>query len=615
MTLRVGLFSEPYSRHGGFGGTAVTKSLGQSQLPKWEIFVREAIQNSWDARSTPAGPISFGIDTFSLSRAQKEYLSEGLLVETQKTASLQNLTRALSAVEPLEMLVVWDSGTKGLGGLTDPSRAPKPGQPTDFADFIFNIGQPEDHAIGGGTFGFGKAVFYRASQMGTCVIYSQTLVDGEIENRLIAVSVQPPFTSKALRFTGRHWWGVSDSAGEVAPIVGEESRQLAETLGLVRFPAGSTGTVIAVLSPDWSADDEVKSFGGLALRLREAAIKWAWPHMVAAPSSTPTIDFSFSHEGSLLSTPDVSNHEAVGPFVSLYMDWLTGTYSRELGLRQEKTIHVGQGRGRHMGTLSFVRIPQMTTKKSSQLADSKVALMRAPRLIVQYLEVPNSNEIEQYGVFVAAEDSEVERLFAEAEPPTHDKWEGDEVGVSIGRPVRSALAKITEVFRPVKSPHEFALLDEDLGNQTSGLERVSLMLGRAIAGSGGLGAGRRVRRDASPRLPRDSSPRATLESVGELVLVGEEIVSSFLVRVVAAGPSESVGLHADVKILSESGNEDLTTLEVAERPRPLGWFHEEGEQVSQNDRVDVPNRDAIYIFKVGQRPDMPVTIVVGCDAS
>ena len=60
------------------------------------------------------------------------------------------------------MLFVTDRGTEGLGG---PTRADEvhEGESHDYVSFVLNVGEPRDTKLGGGTYGFGKAVFFLAS--------------------------------------------------------------------------------------------------------------------------------------------------------------------------------------------------------------------------------------------------------------------------------------------------------------------------------------------------------------------------------------------------------------------------------------------------------------------
>ena len=132
-------------------------------------FVREAIQNSLDAR-LPGRPLRFRV-LFSpapamLAGARKaRYLAH---LGEHLSASRSSLTKLPAADEPLEFVVVEDFGTRGLQG--DPAQSEDeeigaPGARNDFYYFWRNVGRSRKQSSELGRWGLGKTVFPAASRI------------------------------------------------------------------------------------------------------------------------------------------------------------------------------------------------------------------------------------------------------------------------------------------------------------------------------------------------------------------------------------------------------------------------------------------------------------------
>ena len=140
--------------------------VGRPELDLLTILVREAAQNSWDARlPSSSDPVDFRIDIRTVGPAHSGAWRE-LLIENAPDSVEQFPLRDTLRHGPIRLLSVSDRGTRGLGG---PTRADSAvGKSRDFVSFIRNIGEPRDTALGGGTYGFGKGIFW-----GNALVYQQ----------------------------------------------------------------------------------------------------------------------------------------------------------------------------------------------------------------------------------------------------------------------------------------------------------------------------------------------------------------------------------------------------------------------------------------------------------
>ncbi|WP_189600982.1 hypothetical protein [Streptomyces lateritius] len=317
----------------------------------------------------------------------------------------------------VRVLAVSDRGTRGLGG---PTRADKAvGPERDFVSFIRNIGEPRDKVLGGGTYGFGKGIFYLLSKPGTVLVHTRCRTPkGGFETRLIGCTLWESYVAVEgngdRRFTGRHWWG--DTSGDVVePLVGNEAEVMAHRLGLKSFGADETGTSLIVVDPNLDELTPTDAVDYLA-----ETITWhLWPKMIAVGDRPPAMRFSVSCDGVERAVPDPRETRPLDMFVAAY-EAMTGPEGLDLECRKPK---------RHLGRLGLVKRirPPMEPSRASLLLDidnlvHHVCLMRPAELVVTYRPGPKPpSENQGYaGVFRA--DEALDEVYAKAEPPTHDSW-------------------------------------------------------------------------------------------------------------------------------------------------------------------------------------------------
>lgn len=482
------LFAEPFAPNGGADAAAQQNAFGRSWLSPWETFLRETVQNSWDARTRDESTsIDFEISWKTLSPEARQTLTSTVFVN-QPAASLDLFT-VLGSDEDVAILRVEDRRTRGLGGPTRADIAVASGERTDFRDFVRNFGRDKDKKVGGGTFGIGKAVLYRASSVSTTLIYTQTRdASGNVEARFIAVHASDSYQAGNKNFTGRHFWGLKDPAdadGALAePVTGDDARSIAVLLGLTTLAENETGTSIAVVQPLLLTDETRRT---VIEQLAAAAGKWAWPHIIhrnEVNEPAPTIRFRFFDEQDEVAVP---NPESSAETRSFAWAFLAGHQvkagEKPIVKVEHEPIFFGSGKSKRLvGDLFYQAAAPLSSadKQESSERTAVVALMRDPRFIVKYLEVsvPNSR-LNVVGVFIA--DAEFDEAFALTEPVAHDDWKpsgrGGAVNAALNRISKSLRAKFgSTAVRPVTQGH-------------TGLTRLTRELGGILSSGMGPGAG------------------------------------------------------------------------------------------------------------------------------
>ncbi|GAB4523329.1 MAG: hypothetical protein OHK0046_36870 [Anaerolineae bacterium] len=422
--------SERVGPTGNITSRGVMNQLGRPQLEPLAVLVREAVQNSWDARAPGTTSITFGASGWSLTPKQQRILNDHVFADLPPEEYLP-LVKHLRNNEPMHVVAIYDRGTTGLGG---PTRADRPSMDgsRDFVDFLRNVGQPPDKKLAGGTYGYGKAAFYRVSHTQTICVYTRCMYQGKPQSRFIGAALGTDYRDKdGVPYTGRHWWGELDD-GIAEPLV-QNADTLAAHIGLRDFLGEDFGTVILILQPQLEQrDEETGSFTRTPLQamnlIAENMLLYFWPKMLKYDAAKPSINFEVSWDHQPVPIPAPEDFPPLAGFVQA-MYRLKGRQAdnnfphRKLGIRSQRP-------SRYLGELALQKYPAVTEnrfdtgEKHSAFAslNHHTALMRQPELIVKYLAGTTSNNpgLGYYGVFIT--DDQVDDIFAESEPPTHDDW-------------------------------------------------------------------------------------------------------------------------------------------------------------------------------------------------
>jgi hypothetical protein len=407
-------YSEPYSPSGSVSAEGAKNALGRPKLSLPELLVREALQNSCDARDPSSdAPVTFSLRLGNLLPGHREALRESLLDRPSDGLPLHLSLQK----DRLPALFIEDRGTVGLGGPTRADIAVPPGAPTDFVDFLRNIGTPPDKQFGSGSYGYGKSVLFRASAASTIVVYSRCrLHAGVQQSRLIATALGTGHVDDGVRMTGRHWWGSPDPVVGAEPLLDERADALASDLGFERM--GETGTSIMVIDPALGL-----THAEAGAQLLDAALLYAWPQLADVPG-VPRLELSVSVDGAQLAVPDPARDQQLAGFVAALRK-VHQSNSVPILCRKPKQV---------LGKVAFEAVspaPLQDTRADDEdrgarrifaLGLNHVALMRRAHLVINYRSGPPHHVpgVAWSGVFVA--DDGVDDAFRDSEPPSHDEW-------------------------------------------------------------------------------------------------------------------------------------------------------------------------------------------------
>lgn len=542
-------WSQRFPPEGSAASEGIRRQLGTPRLDPLAVLVREAAQNSADARAGER-PVDFTIALARLDAAARERWRETLLPEPGGDASF-GLADCL-ADESSVMLTVSDRNTTGLGG---PLRADQLGDDPDFVNLVRNIGEPRDKEFGGGTYGFGKGILFTTSSVGVVLVRSRCLWQGRVQTRLIGAALGHSFHRDGVPFTGRHWWGTVDD-GVLDPVLDDAAEQTAYELGLPPYAEpNALGTDIVVIGADLGrhvqdTDDEaVPRDVETAADYIASAMLWnLWPLLITGPTGEPAMTCRVVTDTRTITVPDPATVPRLWPFVTALRAVDAGG-GKSITRRQPTPLNTGSFRA--VTAVAARRRDWRDAAAPFTGPARHCALMRQAGLVVTYFEGPAlPGDDQQYGaVFRSSRDAD--GAFAAAEPPTHDAWVTHGLPELDRRTVDTALRGIRSRLADIAVPGQ---ADDGRVTTQPPLGHLSQRLGDLVApavthpdevptsspGRGGTrGAGRR--------------PAATVTRPATLALVdGEPRITA---SVEVAESSETLWLTASAVVALDVGNE------------------------------------------------------------
>ncbi len=610
--------SEKIGDSGGHieGATPLT---GRLSLPA--LLVREAVQNAWDARDDDRGgqSVRFSIDGWDLDNDKLDDLRKLLPVAElgrDGFGRLQDSDDGQGVLHPaavlrrnsLRILVISDRNTVGLCG---PSRGgiawrpvrnggPFPRGQQRFANFVRNTGRPpSDIGNGdGGSFGVGKSSLWMASECGTILIHSRTTDEkGEPIERFIG-SIHGEYFERNDGgvddevFTGRHFIGVgTDNDRFVEPITGSNAQLAARSLPLPPY-ADETGrpvygTSIVIIAPRLFLPWEVEM-----ARLRDA-VRWhVWPKRVPGvriEDSAADMDIALRWNNNEVLIKSPLDDPELRPYASALLDCARrrksdephrdvtarcGNPKKELGEIKFRTGTPGVENVFHETGTQVQRWAKgsaepaldetsMDSEVEFEVPWGQIALIRRePLLLVRYEPIGGPEEAaNEVGVFLSADDPEVESALTKAEPAAHDEWNPQQLGSVKGNHRKTFVRRTLEEILRAKKEFIAALRPSNYGGVGDGEQDLSRRISGGLkGGTGGWKWNESGNSTADPN-PREVRPTALLQfsrtdSSSDGVTVHELAVT---LQGITADPC-SVRLTAGGSAFDSSGPMDVNDL-------------------------------------------------------
>ncbi|OBF21612.1 hypothetical protein A5725_13545 [Mycobacterium kubicae] len=353
---------------------------------------------------------------------------------------LQSGLKAMESADSLTLLRIADYGARGLTG---PEFAE--GDATNYGNFVklcrLDLYSGKDRASGG-SFGLGKAVYWRFSRLQT-VLFNSTLdpkdaVHGNWRNRLIGVNQGVVHQMNSTSFQGRGFFGIAEAGGDIASAW--DQQELTDALRLTREDerSGTSALLVGFYDPDepdkgLGAIDEVRKF---AKNLGDAIEEEFWPLLTRERLRVRvevidgdrtvyehTVDpaLQYTELTNALRKFDAGN-------VDESLNELGDVVVRDVPIQVSKRVDADE---QHV---AFEHVAKLVVTLSDDQPDSlenKVCLFRKPEMVVQ--TVDKVFEGRTYHAFLLAggairpnnpslDETRADDFLRFAEPPAHDQW-------------------------------------------------------------------------------------------------------------------------------------------------------------------------------------------------
>lgn len=227
-------------------GSSVLRAIQNNSYPLIDLFVRESIQNSLDA-----GDKEIPIPYVDVEFLIKEFKAREL------NASLSDISDRLNdrfKEESYKYIAVKDTNTTGLTGPLKRSEV-RDNKYGNLQKLVYHVGKPQEDLGAGGSWGYGKTLYYRISKIGLVVYYSRIKKEnGEFEARLCAViceneksrdAILPPY-DKNNNKSGIAWWGEVEGS-DTFPITEEDQIcKFLKIFDIKPYTRDEVGTIVII---------------------------------------------------------------------------------------------------------------------------------------------------------------------------------------------------------------------------------------------------------------------------------------------------------------------------------------------------------------------------------
>ena len=479
---------------------------------------------------------------------------------------------AVDGHSPLRCLRIEDFGARGLDG-GDFDRDKNFGLLCRAEFKTLNVGGR------GGSYGLGKAVLWKFSEIATVMLASRVL---GMEKKGVRVFGRADIPSHVIPNEGEYesggLFGTKTNGGSpcAESIFGDQA--LAQSLLVDRGYSSDTGTsalIIGFYEPD---EDQTRSLVEIAEGICASSERWFWPSMSGKKPSL-RVEVAIERDGKKV-FGKVANPDVVWqPFIHARHYVPTVSKAKAPNEVAETTVafkvpqrdQPPSERHPQFETTLRLRVARASSDLSDHERANCLAVFRGPEMVVKYVKLRKPlDDYPIFGVLMAGQaaggepdDRKAEEFFRGAEPPLHNEWEYTElVRHSYKRGAKQGLNALWATLQDKVN----ALIDESVVPNEKGPELLAKLfpLGRTqtpkppkhilrttVTGSSYLGGKWKIKGHVARSEPPDKAWEARIGFVaetdsgpGEHLLISALTTSKKTARVSSLGPPAIVTVDA-----------------------------------------------------------------------
>ncbi|GEM_PF-4600408 len=394
---------------GGSPASGFRNQLAGAGMLAEDLFIREVIQNSVDALPKDGlnKKVKIRISLRTLNDAEaKDFLSSmGIdkheLVSSGKIEALENESE-------FSLMLVEDFNTVGLGGVELAGQEAH--KEDNFVRLCRDVGSTtDDDGTRGGSFGYGKSVYWVNSGLWTVAFYSRFKKSNRTNGatrRFISAGWYNEYLDETKRkYTGQAWFGKCtkrDPELHTLPYLDEEADTMAEMFGIPVRANGECGTSILILR---SKLVNIES-------LSKGVEKHWWPRIISKK-----LEVEFYRNGVLEAVPDPKSNPDLEPYLKAWSEIENDEITSDNGMCLKELKY----RNNPLGKIALLTDQIQSTSNDETWCRNSIALVRAPLMVTEYRFCASS--INYFGVFYAHDS--INSALRDSEPSTHDKWDED----------------------------------------------------------------------------------------------------------------------------------------------------------------------------------------------
>ncbi len=454
-----------------------------SSLSLIDILVRESVQNSLEAgRNDFEGFTEFYFDTVEYNDSDDLINALSFLKQEKPDHVFQRLIGRIERSNA-SAIILSDRGTTGLSGPVkyDDNEWHDNNIRKNFANLVYELGQNHGAEMAGGSFGFGKSIYYRISEAGLVMYYSRS-AEGE---RLAFCMISKEEQEASQLSTGICWWGeTSEYKGIKYAVPVTDPAKIGEVLKSlkmekIRLKEDETGTSISIIGPglnflreniNETEESEIQYNSQLLKKKFEEAVQeWYWPRMIETKfvnKSTTVKPLKFFSGGNLI--PVSSQNREKGNLLQAAENVNMGEHRNNSEIKMELLTHkTGNVK---LGTLAY-QIFNFNSGKVPGL--NCISMIRAPRMVVYEKYIQGSNDSFFSAVFLVKSDEKVcrnhkdtlkislDNAFRDSESSTHSEWniqniseEDNYLRYYVNKAIRDSVSKMENAIQTMAETPE-----------------------------------------------------------------------------------------------------------------------------------------------------------------